>query len=158
MLFRVQSAFLDERKNWYAIKERICGPAFLKYRDNSFFQLFPNEVQKVPYCSLTSDGGGQVDPKWFRLKYHNRDILVTSTLGLCGGLLPQKELGDKSYLASDSFRKIAEVINCFCAIMGQPRDGANSQNTTLGNHESKTQAQQLSATFKSRRLQSDEIT
>lgn len=89
---------------------------------------------RTKYCSLTSEDGGPPDPKWFGLKYQNRDVLVTSTLGLCGGLLRQKELGDESYLASDSFKKIAEVINSYCAITGQPRGGANSQNTTLGNH------------------------
>ena len=88
----------------------------------------------MPYCSLTSGDGGPADPKWFGLKYHkNRDVLVTLTLGLCGGLLRQKELGHKSYLASDSFRKIAEVINSYCAITGQQRDVANFH-TTLGNH------------------------
>lgn len=118
---------------------RDCGPACQKYRDNSFFWLFPNEIQKVPYCSLTSGDGGPPDPKWFGLKYQNRDVLVTSTLGLCGGLLRQKELSNESYLATESFKKIAEVINKYCTIMGQPRDGANFQSATLGNHARQSQ-------------------
>lgn len=132
MLYQVYSAHLHKGKDWYAVNESTFGHAFRKYGENTFFRLFPDEIQKVSYRDLTSSNGDPPDPEWFGLKYHNRDVLVTSTLGLCEGLLRQKELGDKSYLASASFKRIGEVINGCCAITGFPRDGANFQDTTIG--------------------------
>lgn len=138
MSYQVFSSRLDKRKSWYAVNEGTFGPAFRKYGENMFFRLFPEEIQKVSYHDLTSSNGDPPDPEWFALKYKNRDVLVTSTLDLCGGLLRQKELGDKSYLTSASFKRIGEVINSCCAITGLPRDGMNFQNTAIGDCVKKT--------------------
>lgn len=60
------------------------------------------------------------------MKYKKCDVLVGSTLGLCGALIRQRELNDQSYIASDSFKRIAAFINNHCAITGLPRNGASS--------------------------------
>lgn len=123
MLFQVYSTHLNPGKNWYILNEDICGSAFRKFSENSFFRLFPDEAQKVPFCELRDEFGNALEPNLFGVKYQKREVIVASTLGLCGALIRQRELNDQSYLASDSFKRIAVAINNHCAITGLPRNG-----------------------------------
>ena len=130
MLFQVHSAHLDPGKSWYVLNEDICGTSFRKCSENFFFRIFPDEIQKVPFCELRDhENGNALDPNLFRIKYKKCDVLVGSTLGLCGALIRQRELNDQSYIASDSFKRIAASINNHCAITGLPRNGASSITT-----------------------------
>ena len=126
MLFQVYNARLDSTKGWYVFNEESFSSAFRKYKENAFFRLFPNEIHRIPVCELRDNNGNAVDPDLIGVKYRKCNILVVSTLGLCGGLLRQHELNDESYLTSNSFQRIAKAINSHCAITGLPRNGAIS--------------------------------
>lgn len=126
MLFQVYSTHLDPEKGWYVLTEDVCGSAFRTCSQNSFFRLFPDELQKVPFFQLRDTSGNMLDPNIFGIKYQKCEVLVASTLGLCGALIRQRDLNDKSYFASESFKRIANAINNCCAITGLPRFGANS--------------------------------
>ena len=88
-------------------------------------------MQKISFCELRDESGSPLDPNLLRVKYLKCEVLTASTLGLCGGLIRQRELNDHTYLASDSFKRIAQVINNHCAITGLPRNGANSDDISL---------------------------
>ena len=75
--------------NLFAVRFRATQ--FALSSRSTFFRLFPEEIQKVSYHDLTRSNGDSPDPEWFGLKYQNRDVLVTSTLGHCGGLLRSRE-------------------------------------------------------------------
>ena len=124
MLFQVYSARLDSTKSWYVFNVEGFGSAFRKYKENAFFRLFPNEIHRIPFCELGDNNGNALDPDLTGVKYRKCNVLVVSTL--CGGLLRQRELNDESYLTSDSFKRIAQVINSHCTITGLPRNGAIS--------------------------------
>ena len=126
MLFQVYSARLDSTKIWYVFNEESFGSAFRKYKENAFFRLFPNEIHRIPFCELVDSDGNPLAPDLIGIKYRKCNVLVVSTLGLCGGLLRQRELNDESYLMSDSFKRIAQVINSHCAITGLPSNEAIS--------------------------------
>ena len=123
-IFRVFSARLDASKSWYIFNK--ASSSLRKYNDNSFFRLFPDEVKKNSFLRVRDASGSPLDPNVFRVKHLKCEILTASTLGLCGGLIRQRELNDQSYLASDSFKRIAQAININCSIAGLPRNGANS--------------------------------
>ena len=133
MLFAVYSDRLDPGKGWYVLNEELHVSAFRKYKENSFFRLFPDEVQKIPFCELNNGSGNPLDPTLLGVKYKKCDVLVASTLGLCGGLIRQRELKDQSYLRSDAFKRIGQVINNHCAITGLPRKGANFEDLSAKN-------------------------
>lgn len=122
MLFQVISPRLDPEKSWYVLNNEICGSSTRKFGDNAFFRLFPEEVNKIRFCDLRDNNGNALDPNLLGIKYAKCEVSVASTLGLCGGLIRSREINDQSYLASDSFRRIAQVINSHCAISGLPRN------------------------------------
>ena len=82
MLFQVYSDRLDPGKVWYVLNEELPVSALRKYKENSFFRLFPTEVKKVPFCELNDGSGNPLDPTLLGVKYKKCDVLVASTLGL----------------------------------------------------------------------------
>jgi len=130
MLVQVSSTSLAPSKYWYVLNDEIGGSSFRKWMDNAFFRLFPDEFHKIPFCKLSDNNGSPLDPNLFGIKYRKCDVLVASTLGLCGGLIRQRDLNDQGYLASDSFKRIAQAINSHCAITGLSRNGASSNADT----------------------------
>ena len=82
MLFQVYSDRLDPGKGWYVLNEKLHISAFRKYKENSFFRLFPAEVKKIPFCELNDGSGNPLDPTLLGVKYKKYDVLVASTLGL----------------------------------------------------------------------------
>ena len=125
MLFEVYSDRLDPGKGWYVLNEELHVSAFWKYKENSFFRLFPDKVKKIPLCELNDGSGNPLNPTLVGVKYKKWDVLVASTLGPCGGLTCQWELKDQSYLCSDAFKRIRQVINNHCAITELPQGAKN---------------------------------
>lgn len=125
MLFRVYSDCLDPGKGWYVLNEALHVSPLRKYKENSFFRLFLEEVKKIPFCELNDASGNPLDPVLLGVKYQKCEVLVASTLGLCGGLIRQRELTDQSYLSSHAFKRIGQVISHHCVITGLPRNGTN---------------------------------
>ena len=70
----------------------ILGRLFRKYKENSFFRLFPYETKKIPFCELNVSSGNPLDLTLPDVKYRKFDVLVALTHGLCGGLICQPEL------------------------------------------------------------------
>ena len=137
MLFQVYSDRLDPGKGWYVLNEELHVSALRKHKENSFFRLFPAEVKMVPFCELNDGSGNPLDPTLLGVKYKKCDVLVASTLGLRGRLIRQRECTDQSYLRSDAFKRIGQVINNHCVITGLPRKGANFEDFATKNELAK---------------------
>ena len=71
MLFQVYSNCLDPAKGWYILNEALHVSPLRKYKENSFFRLFPEEVKNIPFCELNDASGNPLDPALLGVKYKN---------------------------------------------------------------------------------------
>lgn len=62
MLFRVFSSLLAENTKWYALNDRLCGKEPRKFRENSVFSLFTDEIRRLKFEDLRDENGGHVLP------------------------------------------------------------------------------------------------
>ena len=90
---------------------------------------FQTSYRRYRSANFVTMSGNALDPNLFRIKYKKCDVLVASTLALCGALICQCELNDQSYLASNPIKRTAASINNNCAITGLPRNGVSSITT-----------------------------
>ena len=67
---------LDPGKGWFVLNEELYVSLFRKYKENSFFQLFPYKTKKIPFCKLNVSSGNPLDLTLPDVKYRKCDVLV----------------------------------------------------------------------------------
>ena len=92
---RVTSPSLEPQKNWYILKEDICGILPSKFAKSEIFKRFPDEIRTV-------SGREFLPAKLSTLPLFVRTpsiVYTVSTFGLIAGLLQQKEVPEMGFSA-----------------------------------------------------------
>ena len=104
-LTRVIGKSLDPGKHWFVLAKGICGIKPNKFAQNEIFRRFPDEIRSVPPADLKPAIQG------CSFSMRQKNLLVASSFGLCAGLLRQREIDPKGFVASPKFIPVVDAIN-----------------------------------------------
>lgn len=104
-LTKVIGKSLDPGKHWFVLTKSICGIKPNKFAQNEIFRRFPDEIRSVPPADLKPAVQG------CSFSMRQKNLLVASSFGLCAGLLRQREIDPKGFVASPKFIPVVDAIN-----------------------------------------------
>lgn len=117
-LRRVFCKSLPPGKVWYALNTDICGLKLSKFKSQTIFSLFPEELKTVNLRDLT-DSAGRIPPLiWFGIRDRNQmNVHIGSLFGILAGTINQR--GPKpNFINSRACLKAIDMINklnCSCS-------------------------------------------
>lgn len=113
MLFRVFSSLLAENTKWYALNDRLCGKEPRKFRENSVFYLFTDEIRRLKFEDLRDENGRHVLPEWFgRGSWRGSEyVYVGTSFPVLAGNLARRNPPEVEYFRSKEFLSLKCAIN-----------------------------------------------